>query len=266
MNSFLQAIVAHKQEEVALLKQQRAEAETVMSPAQQPSVRYATPGRFKQTIAHRAVIAEIKKKSPSLGTLTTNVDITSKIDSYVHGSANAISILTDQTGFNGHLNDLIAAKQYTKQADIPLLRKDFILDEIQIIESIQAGADAILLIVALLDMRTETLLQFARQCGIDAIIEVHTEAELTYALSIDAEIIGINNRDLHTLNIDINRSFELVQCIPAHIRKIAESGIDSVTTVHQLYAAGFDAVLVGSFLMQHADPAAIIQAMRRDHE
>jgi indole-3-glycerol phosphate synthase len=261
MHSFLENIVTHKQTEIALLRQ-----EALSSGQKQHTLRYPTPGRFKQAIAHRAVIAEIKRKSPSLGILTNDDDILDKVSRYCRGGANAISVLTDQTGFNGHLRDLQQVKQHVLASDTPLLRKDFILDELQIVESIAADADAILLIVALLGEQTELLYQFAKQRGIDVVVEVHNKAELDLALQIKADIIGVNNRNLHTLAIDINHSFELIKHIPADVIKISESGIDSVATARQLYDAGFNALLIGSYLMQQADPAAIIQAIRSEHD
>ena len=209
-----------------------------------------------------SVIAEIKRKSPSKGTIAKIENPVDLAQKYVTGGAAATSVLTDQKFFGGSLADL---EKVAKNTACPVLRKDFIIDPLQIAEAATAGADAVLLIVAVLQKKTKSLLAAAKAMNIDALVEVHNKQELDLAIAMGAEIIGINNRDLQTFEVDINRSFELISSIPQNIVKVAESGITSPEIASKLYKAGFDAVLIGETLMRSDDPAAFINQIGVSH-
>lgn len=214
-----------------------------------------------------SIIAEVKRKSPSKGALSKIGDPTALVDQYVEGGAAAISVLTDQTYFAGSIEDLkmIASALKTKSASI--LRKDFIIDESQIIEAVLAGADAILLIVAALGAeKTKELLAVAKKRGLDVLVEVHNKAELDIALKAGAEIIGVNNRNLKTFVVDINTSIKLAKHIPSHLIKVAESGIHTIEDAEKVKSAGYDAALVGEALVKSTDPKVLITQMRGSHD
>jgi indole-3-glycerol phosphate synthase len=195
-----------------------------------------------------AVIAEIKKASPSAGVIAQVFDPVAIAQKYDSDGAAAISILTDQQFFHGHLDHLSAVRQKVR---VPLLRKDFILDEIQIAESSAGGADAILLIVAALDQKQLTdLLGAATAYRLDALVEVHRLEELARALDAGAKIIGINNRDLATFHVDLGVTEKLCKEVPDEIMLVSESGIRSLADVDRVKACGVDAVLIGEALMR----------------
>jgi indole-3-glycerol phosphate synthase len=195
-----------------------------------------------------AVIAEIKKASPSAGVITDSFYPISIAEDYELNGANAISVLTDTTFFHGdlaHLSDLRFA------VSLPLLRKDFILDEIQVAESVAHGADAILLIVAALEQpKLIDLLKSAADYKVDALVEVHTQEELNRALGAGAKIVGINNRDLATFRVDLAVTEKLCREIPDEVVLVSESGIKTSEDAARLRACGVDAVLVGEALMR----------------
>ncbi len=206
-----------------------------------------------------AIIAEMKKASPSRGVLATHFDPAARARDYQRGGAAALSVLTDESFFQGSLADLTAARA---AVDLPVLRKDFTLDEYQVVEAAAHGADAILLIVAILDEASiRALRTAAARYAMAALVEVHDDRELDIALAAGADVIGVNNRDLRTFAVDLETSIRLGKRIPAGVLKIAESGIHSPADVARLTAAGFDAMLVGEHLMQSADPAAAIGAL-----
>lgn len=207
-----------------------------------------------------AIIAEIKRKSPSKGFIGTIDDPVTLAKRYASGGAAAISVLTDKEGFGGSLHDL----QNISNAlpDIPLLRKDFLIDPIQITQSIQFGASAILLIVAVLGRKTAEMLAEARRLRIDALVEVHTQEELDIALDAGADIIGVNNRDLKSFKVDLMIAQTLGPRIPDPIIKVAESGIRSKSDVKKMLDAGFNAVLAGEALVQSDSPEALIASLR----
>jgi indole-3-glycerol phosphate synthase len=206
-----------------------------------------------------AIIAEIKKASPSKGVLSHDFDPPRTAGAYEAGGAAAISVLTDEEFFKGSLRDLENARSAVA---IPVLRKDFTIDELHVIEAAAHGADAILLIAALLsademrDFRT-----LAGQYGMAALVEVHENAELDAALASGAEIIGVNNRNLHTFEVKLETSIQLARRIPDGILKVAESGIHSRADIETLIAAGFQAFLVGEHLMKSSDPRAALEAL-----
>lgn len=210
----------------------------------------------------RSVIAEVKRKSPSKSKIANIPDPSLLAKKYVSGGASAISVLTDREFFSGSLNDLSEVKKNLDKINCPVLRKDFIIDPIQIVETIDAGADAILLIVAALGKdKTKALLDFSKAAEIDAMVEVHSNDELDIAISAGAQIIGINNRNLDTFEIDVNISKSMISGIPDNIVKVSESGIRSSEMARELFRCGFNAVLVGEFLASADDPSNLIKEM-----
>lgn len=207
-----------------------------------------------------SIIAEIKKASPSKGLLSRDFDPIALAREYESGGAAALSVLTDEHFFQGSLVDLCDA--HTAVA-LPALRKDFTLDEYHVIEAAAHGADAILLIVAILDApRIRALRALASAYGIAALVETHDEAQLDVALEAGADLIGVNNRDLRTFEVKLETSLRLAERIPAGVVKVAESGIHSAADVKLLQRAGFQAFLVGEHLMKAASPAAALRTLR----
>ncbi len=205
-----------------------------------------------------ALVAEVKRKSPSAGAIRESLDPAERADRYARHGAAAVSVLTDGPFFGGSLHDLEAV---AARVSLPILRKDFILDEAQILEARAAGASAVLLIVrALPGRRLLELLGFAWAAGLDALVEVHTAAELDAALTAGAKLIGINSRDLDTFRIDVAAAWSLLGAVPRDRIAIAESGMTTVADVERAAAAGADGVLVGTALSAAEDPAAQVGA------
>jgi indole-3-glycerol phosphate synthase len=200
-----------------------------------------------------SLIAEYKRRSPAAGDLPRGTDpVEEVVRAYERGGASALSILTDGKHFGGSLADLRAARAVS---DLPILRKDFTIDRYQLYEAAAAQADAVLLIVAALEhAELEQLHAEAGQLDLDCLVEVHDSEELEAALAIDAEVIGINNRDLTSLSVDLECTFELLSDIPAGKTVLSESGISSREQVEELERVGVDAVLVGETLMRAEDP------------
>ncbi len=195
-----------------------------------------------------AVIAEIKKASPSAGVITASFEPIQIAKNYEHAGANAISVLTDSKFFQGKLEDL---RNFRGAVSLPLLRKDFIWDRVQIAESAANGADAILLIVAALTQdQLVRMLKAATEYGLDALVEVHSVDELQRALEAGAEIIGINNRDLSTFDVDLTTTEKLCRQVPDEMVLVSESGIKTPADVARVKACGVDAILVGEALMR----------------
>lgn len=206
------------------------------------------------------VIAECKRRSPSRGVLAADYDPVRIARQYDAAGAAAISVLTEPTFFDGALEHLAAVRL---AVDTPLLRKDFIVDEYQILEARANGADAVLLIVAALPQADlERLQAFAWQQGLATLVEVHDGAELTRALDSGARIIGVNNRNLRTLAVDVEASFALAARFPSHVVGVSESGLKTREDVERLSAAGYRAFLIGERFMTDADPVAAIGALR----
>ena len=200
------------------------------------------------------VIAELKQASPSRGVLRKDYRCREIAQAYEAAGAAAISVLTEESFFQGSLTDLIDARDAT---GLPVLRKDFIVDPYQVYESAAAGADALLLIVAALsDNELRELLELARRVRIAALVEVHTEAELDRALAVDARIIGVNNRDLKTFEVRLETSFRLRARIPSSCIAVSESGIKTPEDLHRLFEAGFSAVLIGEQVIAESDPGS----------
>ena len=218
---------------------------------------------FKNAISggSLSIIAELKKASPSKGLIRKDFDVVKIAESYQHHGAACISVLTERKFFQGH-PDFI--HQVKKRVGIPLLRKDFIVDERQIVESYFLGADAILLIVAALDEQELNQLQnTAKKFGLFTLVEVHSAVELDIALKCNCQIIGINNRNLTTFNTDLNISIGLTSQIPTDVVTVSESGIGSPEDCRLLAEHQFDAVLIGESLMRKPDPGAHIPELLR---
>ena len=195
-----------------------------------------------------AIIAEVKKASPSAGIIAADFNPLSQAREYARGGAHALSVLTDEKYFQGHLSYL---KQIREQVELPLLRKDFIVHELQIFESVVAGADAILLIVAGLDdANLRALYDIAKACQLDVLVEVHDLAEMDRALELGADMIGINNRNLKSFTVDLATTEELAEEIPSDVVAVSESGIQTAQDVKRMRACGVNAVLVGEALMR----------------
>lgn len=207
-----------------------------------------------------SVIAEVKRKSPSKGDLADIPDPAALAAAYTAGGADAISVLTERRRFNGSLDDLRAVRA---AVPTPLLRKDFIVTEYQLLEARAAGADLALLIVAALDdEELATLHQQAVALGLTPLVEVHDEAEIARALAVGAGLIGVNARNLKTLEVDPDTFGRLVGLLPGDVVKVAESGVSGVADAERYHREGADVVLVGESLVKDGDPTTAVAAMR----
>lgn len=216
---------------------------------------------FTEALVHPgiSVIAEHKRRSPSAGAIREGVTVEDVVCAYEHAGAAALSVLTEGRHFGGSLDDLRAARA---ASSLPILRKDFVVDHYQLFESAVAGADAILLIVAALEPRElERLHGDALALDLDVLVEVHDARELEVALELDADVIGINNRDLTDFSIDVQRTFDLLSDVPAGKVVVSESGIASREQLDELERVGVDAVLVGEALMRADDMEAACRAL-----
>lgn len=211
-----------------------------------------------------SVIAEFKRRSPSAGEIRAGATPAETASAYEEGGAAALSVLTDAPHFGGSLDDLRAARA---ACALPVLQKDFIVGRYQVYEAAAAGADAILLIVAALERdELARLHDEARGLDLDCVVEVHSEEELESALSIDAEVIGVNNRNLDDFSVDVQTTFELITDVPAGKTVVSESGIAERETLEELERVGVDAVLIGEALMRAPDPAAKVRELTADEE
>jgi indole-3-glycerol phosphate synthase len=207
-----------------------------------------------------SVIAEHKRRSPSAGVIREGADLADVVRAYERGGAAALSILTESDHFGGSITDLRAGRAVT---DLPILRKDFTVDPYQLYEAAAVQADAVLLIVAALEPEElERLHGQARELDLDVLVEVHDREELEVALErLDADVIGINNRDLTDFTVDVDRTFELLADVPAGKTVVSESGISSRAQIEDLEEVGVDAVLVGEVLMRSDDPEALCREL-----
>ena len=215
-----------------------------------------TNGRLK-------LIAEFKRASPSKGTINDAVDPAAVAQSYESGGAAAISVLTEEDFFKGSLNDLRAVR---KAVDLPILRKDFIFDPFQIYEAAEAGADAILLIAAMLDDNALAELQHLAEMilGIDALVEVHTLEEMERVKKIGAKLIGVNNRDLRSFDVSLDVSRDLIRHAPADAVMITESGLKTRDDLVELRGLGYSGFLIGETLMRSGDPEEEVRILTTD--
>ena len=204
------------------------------------------------------IIAEFKRRSPSAGIIRDDLAVSDIVRCYERGGACAISVLTEEEYFGGSIADLCAARSST---NLPLLRKDFIIDPIQIFEAAIAGADAVLLIVTALDdhLLTELRALAEEELGLDALVEVHTSEELRRALNSGARIVGVNNRDLRTFEVSLNTSERLIAEVPPDRILISESGLQSADSLLRLRKVGFRGFLVGEALMRAPDPKTALR-------
>ncbi len=220
------------------------------------------PGRFRRAIGEPGrlcLIAEIKKASPSRGVIRADFDPSAIARSYADGGASAISVLTDVKYFQGDVSYLVQARD---ESGLPVLRKDFIIDEYQIWETAAIGADAALLIVSTLDAeQLKDYLQLAGEVGLDALVEAHDAAEIETALEAGAEIVGINNRDLRTFKTDIETTLRLAERIPEDRVIVSESGIHTREDAQKVRDAGASAILVGEALMTCGDVSGKIREL-----
>lgn len=221
-----------------------------------PAVDFATALRSRPDVA---VIAEVKRRSPSKGVINADIDPATQVAAYARGGAAALSILTEPTEFGGAIDDLLAARRATS---LPLLKKDFHVHPVQALEARAAGASAMLLIArALHPDRLRELADAAADAEVSVLVEVRTEAELDDALALDDAVIGVNSRDLETLHVDTSVACRLLTLIPAGRLAVAESGVSGRSDVERFAAAGADAVLVGSSVSGASDPAAAVGAL-----
>ncbi len=255
--TILQRILADKRQEVEARRAQIPERELHARLHDLPPTRgfkralQATPNPI-------ALIAEVKRASPSKGVIQPNFDPIAIAERYQQAGADALSVLTDEPYFGGKLEYL---EQIRKRVSLPILRKDFIVDPYQVYESRVAGADAILLIVSA--VQEVALLrewrELAESLGMDALVEVHTEAELETAVQSGATLIGVNNRDLRTFDTTIDTTFRLLPLFPEGVVRVSESGIETAEQVRALWQAGVQALLIGETLMRAEDPLPLVR-------
>ncbi len=250
----LDEILESKRDELVRIKPFAAAFEASAAQAEAPrgfEAALRAPGEV-------AVIAEFKRRSPSEGEINPYADVGGVARCYEQAGARAVSVLTDGPFFGGSLDDLRRARE---ACGLPLLRKDFILEPIQLYESRAAGADAVLLIVrALTDARLRELLTEADELGLAALVEAHDEAEVERALDAGARIVGVNARDLRTFEVDLDASLALIDTLPAGLVAVAESGVRGGEDVERAGSAGADAVLVGGWLMKR-DPLSGVEEL-----
>jgi indole-3-glycerol phosphate synthase len=247
--NILEKIIAHKRIEVS---ENRLNAPVQLLEGQEFFSRPVI-SLSKSLLDHNStgIIAEFKRQSPSRGVINANADVVAVTTAYARNGAAALSVLTDMNFFGGSNADL----EKVRVNNIPILRKDFIIDEYQILEAKAIGADVILLIAACLNPSdVKQLAAFAKSLGLEVLLEIHNEDELAHICD-ECDVIGVNNRDLKYFTVDINRSLELVDKIPADKVKISESGIADTDTIHLLRSAGFSGFLIGENFMREHDPA-----------
>ncbi len=260
MSDILERILARKTEEIADRRQRKSLAELKAHASDTPTTRgFEASLRARIRSGAPAVIAEVKKASPSKGVIRPNFDPTLIAQSYASAGATCLSVLTDEDFFQGHDRYLAQAR---RACVLPILRKDFTIDAYQVYEARELGADCILLIVAALpDSRLGELTDLALELGIDVLMEVHDGAELDRALATKASLIGINNRNLRTFETRLETTLELRDRVPANRLLITESGIATRADVERMRAAGVHAFLVGEAFMRAADPGAELEKL-----
>lgn len=253
MQTILDKIIERKKQEVILLKKNKFSKVNNSSPKRQFI-------KALKKAPSLAIISEIKKASPSKGVISLNFDPVKTAKSYVKGGAHAISVLTDVDFFQGSIDYLQSVRE---TVILPVLRKDFIIDIVQVEETAQIGADAMLLIAAALDNSQLTdLFQAALDLTIDPLIEIHSTEELDRVMKLEPPLIGINNRNLNTFVTDINLSVNLMKYIPSSVTVVSESGIENGKQAEFLKSAGVKALLVGEALMKNDNPESLIEELR----
>ncbi len=258
MHKVLSLIIESKKKRIKVLRKNREALDSLVKKAPSPKSLKAAIKRKNKV----SLIAEIKQASPSKGILRKNFEPGRLAGIFDKAGVNAISVLTEEDFFLGKNSHIEEVKKETLK---PILKKDFILDEMQVLEARAVGADAILLIMGILEVeRAKDLYDFGKELGLDVLVEVNTEKELRKVLKIGADIIGVNNRNLHTLEVDINRSKKLLPFLPEEIAKVSESGINSLKDVLLLKGLGADAILVGQALMKADNIEAKIKEIHID--
>lgn len=254
MHDYLQKIIDDKKRELDVLDIDLMKSKKRLYPMKS----------FKNALGDGApnVIAEIKRRSPSKGALASIDDPVLLAEQYVKGGASALSVLTN-AAFSGSIDDLQHIAQALSNQKTAILQKEFILDERQLDQAVLMGADAILLIVAVLKEKTEELLCSAKKRQLDVLVEVHDQEELEYAIAINAEIIGVNNRNLHTFELNPLQALQLKPFIPNDKITVAESGIQSLDLARDYIRAGFDALLIGEMLVKSGQPKQLIEEIRK---
>ena len=255
----LDEILARKRDEVTMLRRPQTRDLLRQHALDAPPVRDFA-GALRRADGQVAVIGEIKRRSPSKGDLAPDLDPAATAKAYEAGGATCLSVLTDGPYFGGTIDDLQVARE---AVSMPVLRKDFVVDPIQLIEARAVGADAVLLIVAavpddayLADLHTQ-----AEELGLSVLVETHDDRELERALGIGARIVGVNARDLGTFAEDLGVGERLATLVPPDVIAVAESAIRSVDDAARMAAAGFDAVLVGEMLVKSDDPTDVVQQL-----
>lgn len=252
--SFLKDIIQTKKEELIILKKQINDLELDSNKRNY--------GDFLKALSkdNLNIIAEVKKASPSQGVIKKDFDPIKTAKIYEEHHANAISVLTDKKYFQGSIDFL---KEIRENVSTPILRKDFIIDEAQVFETAASKADAFLLIAAALPLRKlKSLMAEGRKYNLEFILEIHDEADLKKALKTDAEIIGINNRNLKTFEVDLSTGLKLSQKLPSDRKVIIESGIRSVRELHLYTEIGINTFLIGQFLMENSNPGNLLTQLK----
>jgi indole-3-glycerol phosphate synthase len=256
MPATLEDILADKRRRVAEAKQ-RCDWGDLESRAEQHRPRGFVRRLRAAAQSGTAIIAELKRASPSRGAIRPGLDVSRTAAELVTAGASALSVLTEEDHFQGSVADL---REASRSAEVPCLRKDFVVDEFQLLESRANSADAVLLIVsALNDAELTHFHKKARGLELDVLVEVHSEDELQRALGIGCEAIGVNSRDLRTFHVDLQTPMRLASQLPSHMLRIAESGIGSREDVLRLRRAGYDAFLIGESLMKAGAPAEFLR-------
>lgn len=253
----LDEILATKRDEVTVLRRPQTRDLLRRAALDAPPVRDFA-GALRRDDGCIAVVGELKRRSPSKGPLAPHLDAIGAAKAYEAGGASALSVLTDRPYFGGTVADLQEARAATA---LPVLRKDFVIDEVQVYETRAIGADAILLIVAAIpdDALLSDLHALATELGLAVLVETHDAAEVGRALSADAHIVGVNSRDLSTFAEDLGVAEALSRALPASVAAVAESAVRTPDDARRMGAAGFDAVLVGEALVRADDPTALVR-------
>lgn len=261
MSLRLEELVAATRERVEARRRERPQAEVERDAALREEGR-----PFSEALSRpgTSLVAEHKRRSPSAGAIREEASVSDIVRCYERGGAAALSILTEESHFGGSLEDLYAAREATT---LPILRKDFHVDPYQLYEARAAGADAVLIVIGSLPPdRLADLYAEARGLDLDALVEVHDEDELELALELDADVLGINNRDLSDFSVDVGRTLELLVDVPAGKTVVSESGITTRMQIEELEQVGVDAVLVGETVMRAPDPEAAVRELTGSEE
>jgi indole-3-glycerol phosphate synthase len=257
----LDELVGATREALHRRKRERPLAELEREAGSQPEGR-----PFAEALARpgTSLIAEHKRRSPSAGTIREGLSCADVVSAYQRGGAAALSVLTEEAHFGGSLSDLREARA---ASELPVLRKDFTIDPYQLYEAKAAGADAVLLVVGAMSLdELAALYREAHALDLDAIVEIHDEEELDAALEVDADVLGINNRNLQDFSVDIQRTFDLLHDVPAGKVVVSESGIQTREQIDELEQVGVDAVLIGEALMRAPDPEEAVRQLTRPED